>query len=201
MTTLPNIGKPAANALSSIGITTLEQVSTLDKTALSKIHGVGPKAIAILEKALAEQQLTFQSNQSNTLLPKTDFAIICPFKCDNAPKRRIIRDYLIASASANQSALETLISDSLEWIVSGDCQTIDKATFLTLICENRQDISSLEIHSILTHRKEGSAHGTITTKKGDKIYFSDIFRFTTNPKDPKINQITSFIINKKMVET
>ncbi|EOL44576.1 hypothetical protein [Enterococcus caccae] len=116
MTTLPNIGKPATNALESIGITTLEQVRLLDKATLLKIHGVGPKAVTILEKALTDHNWTFFKNDS---APKTDFAVICLLSCDNAPKRRMIRDYLIAAASGNQSLLNSLLTDSFRWIIPG----------------------------------------------------------------------------------
>ncbi|WP_086314394.1 hypothetical protein A5821_001961 [Enterococcus sp. 7F3_DIV0205] len=194
MTTLPNIGKPATNALKSVGITTLEQVSTLKKTTLLKMHGVGPKAISILEKALTDHHLTFQEQSVNDHLPQTEFAVICSLNCDNAPKRRMIRDYLLAAASGNQSLLESLLSDSFRWIVPGEPPLEDKAAFIKAVLKEKKELSTLEIQSILTHGKEGSAHGILTTKTGNKIYFSDIIRFKSNQKDAPISEITSFVI-------
>lgn len=43
-----NIGKPALNALTAAGITTLQQVAKLSDNELLTLHGVGPKAIRIL---------------------------------------------------------------------------------------------------------------------------------------------------------
>lgn len=194
MTTLPNIGKPATNALKSVGITTLEQVSTLKKTTLLKMHGVGPKAISILEKALTGHHLTFQEQSVNDHLPQTEFAVICSLNCDNAPKRRMIRDYLLAAASGNQSLLESLLSDSFRWIVPGEPPLEDKAAFIKAVLKEKKELSTLEIQSILTHGKEGSAHGILTTKTGNKVYFSDIIRFKSNQKDAPISEITSFVI-------
>ena len=58
---LPNeIGKTAARELSHNGITSLEQVAAHSKTQLLAIHGVGPKAIAILEDALAAKGLNYR---------------------------------------------------------------------------------------------------------------------------------------------
>jgi predicted flap endonuclease-1-like 5' DNA nuclease len=56
---LPKIGKPAQRALASIGITRLSQVTKVSKSELGQLHGVGPKALGILEKALEAQSLSF----------------------------------------------------------------------------------------------------------------------------------------------
>lgn len=49
------IGKPALRALSAAGIKTLKQVSRLSNKELLALHGVGPKAIDILRRAVKEQ--------------------------------------------------------------------------------------------------------------------------------------------------
>lgn len=47
------IGKTAARALATQGITTLAQVATRTEAELLALHGVGPKAVRILGEALA----------------------------------------------------------------------------------------------------------------------------------------------------
>ena len=56
---LPSIGSPATRALAEAGITTLEQVGQHRAADLLALHGVGPKAIAILRSALADRGETF----------------------------------------------------------------------------------------------------------------------------------------------
>ncbi|MFY1675143.1 DNA-binding protein [Plantactinospora sp. WMMB334] len=56
---LPPIGRPANSALLGAGITTLAQVATHRRRDLLALHGVGPKAMRILDAALAEQGLAF----------------------------------------------------------------------------------------------------------------------------------------------
>jgi len=56
------IGKTAARELSLNGITTLRQVAAHSKKELLAIHGVGPKAIAILGEALAVQGLDYEES-------------------------------------------------------------------------------------------------------------------------------------------
>lgn len=58
------IGKTAARELSLNGITSLEQVATYSKKELLAIHGVGPKAIAILGEALAAKGLGYKESKT-----------------------------------------------------------------------------------------------------------------------------------------
>lgn len=58
---LPRIGRPANSALLNEGITTLEQVAALGRTRLAALHGVGPKAIALLAEAIRERGLDFSA--------------------------------------------------------------------------------------------------------------------------------------------
>ena len=54
---LPPIGAPATRALSAIGISSLAQLAGFSRTRLASLHGVGPKALRVLEEALARHGL------------------------------------------------------------------------------------------------------------------------------------------------
>ncbi|MFD6949082.1 hypothetical protein A6A08_06910 [Nocardiopsis sp. TSRI0078] len=56
------IGKTAARELSANGITSLRQVAEHSRKELPAIHGVGPKAIAVLGDALAAKGLAYQGS-------------------------------------------------------------------------------------------------------------------------------------------
>jgi predicted flap endonuclease-1-like 5' DNA nuclease len=47
------IGRPATRALADLGVTTLAQVAVMPRDDLLAIHGVGPKAVRVLDEALA----------------------------------------------------------------------------------------------------------------------------------------------------
>lgn len=58
---LPAIGKPAMRALHEAGVVTLDQVAASGRAALLELHGVGPKAIRILDEALDAHGLTWRA--------------------------------------------------------------------------------------------------------------------------------------------
>jgi hypothetical protein len=57
--TLPrNIGAPATRALTAAGYTNLSQLADVPVAELEKLHGVGPKALRLLQEALEQQGLS-----------------------------------------------------------------------------------------------------------------------------------------------
>jgi hypothetical protein len=55
----PNIGKPATRALMNAGYYKLDQLTKVTESEILKLHGVGPKAVRILNEALKGKQLSF----------------------------------------------------------------------------------------------------------------------------------------------
>ncbi|SNT01248.1 hypothetical protein SAMN04488107_4650 [Geodermatophilus saharensis] len=54
---LPRIGAPATRALHGAGYTGLGQLAGVPRTTLAALHGVGPRALRILDEALAQHGL------------------------------------------------------------------------------------------------------------------------------------------------
>ena len=55
--TLPKIGAPATRALQGAGYTTLRQLAGIPRSELAKLHGMGPKALGMLQAALEQHNL------------------------------------------------------------------------------------------------------------------------------------------------
>jgi 3-deoxy-D-arabino-heptulosonate 7-phosphate (DAHP) synthase len=55
---LPKIGAPATRALNAAGYQSLRQLAGVRRTELAQLHGMGPKALRILQEALEEHGLS-----------------------------------------------------------------------------------------------------------------------------------------------
>ncbi|BFU43249.1 DNA-binding protein [Krasilnikovia sp. MM14-A1004] len=55
--TLPKIGAPATRALTGAGYSSLRQLAGVPRAELAKLHGMGPKALGIIEAALDQHGL------------------------------------------------------------------------------------------------------------------------------------------------
>jgi hypothetical protein len=53
-----SIGAPATRALTAAGYTELRQLANVPATELGRLHGVGPKALRLLQQALEEQGMS-----------------------------------------------------------------------------------------------------------------------------------------------
>ena len=61
---LPKIGAPATRALNNAGYTALRELADVPRSELAKLHGMGPKALRILDEALAEHGLRLGENRA-----------------------------------------------------------------------------------------------------------------------------------------
>jgi hypothetical protein len=59
----PQIGQPARRALIGAGYRRLAQLSAVRAAELGRLHGVGPKALDQLRRALKHQGLSFVDEQ------------------------------------------------------------------------------------------------------------------------------------------
>ncbi len=64
VTGFPQLSAPARRALSDAGYTHLDQLAQVSESDISKLHGMGPKAIAALCTALGERGLSFRNSRA-----------------------------------------------------------------------------------------------------------------------------------------
>ncbi|MEU7926052.1 helix-hairpin-helix domain-containing protein [Micromonospora sp. NPDC049801] len=55
---LPKIGAPATRALHNAGYTTLRELAGVPRKELAALHGMGPKALDIIQAALEKHDLS-----------------------------------------------------------------------------------------------------------------------------------------------
>jgi len=67
---LPKISAPAQRALTSAGITKLEQLTKVTEAELGQLHGMGPKALGLLREALKAKGWSFKHGKAGEKLKK-----------------------------------------------------------------------------------------------------------------------------------
>ncbi|MEN0455902.1 DNA-binding protein [Staphylococcus aureus] len=188
--TLPKIGKPATRALNSQGIYTLEDVSQYTKSSLMEMHGVGPKAISILEQALFQHQLHFKTEVHSSL----PFLLTGDVPCIHAPKRQQMIDFIVATAALDIELLRSLVTTEFIWSVPGHFDIYGPQILIQELSNHYKEIASLNIQSIITHGYFGSMHGSQILKTGKEIHFAHFFEFENHKKDAKLSKVTSYIV-------
>ena len=57
---IPKTSNPASRALASVGIKKLKDFTRFKKTDVAALHGMGPKALGIIQKELIKKKLAFK---------------------------------------------------------------------------------------------------------------------------------------------
>ncbi|MDS9471945.1 DNA-binding protein [Sporosarcina pasteurii] len=58
-TDLPKLAKPALRALAGAGISKLDELAKYREEEVMDLHGMGPKAMAVLQQAMEENGVSF----------------------------------------------------------------------------------------------------------------------------------------------
>ncbi|HLR92349.1 MAG TPA: hypothetical protein VK048_04745 [Atopostipes sp.] len=63
-------------------------------------------------------------------------------------------------------------------------------SLIEIIALENEMIASLELIQILSHDKEGSAHGVVTFDSGHQKHFAEFYQFESTKKEARIKSIT-----------
>lgn len=120
--------------------------------------------------------------------------IIAPEDCGNAPKKVFLKDFNIAFAKGDVSAILECVTDDIRWIRVGEAVIEGKAEFAAALNAMKDTVATeLVIDTLITHGNTASANGLITVG-GVAYAFCDVYRFK-GFKNAKLNMITSYVID------
>lgn len=124
--------------------------------------------------------------------------IIVEEDCGNAPKKLVLRDFLIALAKGDSQHVADNITDNIHWNLVGTKVLVGREEVTAAFDELVDgETSKLVIDNIVTHGSICSANGTWYKADGRVVAFCDVYRFNSHAKHAKLKEITSYIIPLK----
>lgn len=126
--------------------------------------------------------------------PQSDLKVIdVPKGCDNAPRKRVIRDFLIAFYQRDVEAVASLVHDDIQWEIIGS-SVLDGVAQICEWVSGQRPVVELELATVITHGTECAADGTVVHPDGSKTRFSHILVFAGHSKTAPIRQLRSYLI-------
>ncbi|NUY82746.1 hypothetical protein HUK80_17720 [Flavobacterium sp. MAH-1] len=104
-----------------------------------------------------------------------------PDDCDNAPKRRAVKNFIISLYQNKFKEFDSLLDDKFELEKVGEDKIIGKLT-LDKYSSTFSEITELSIKEILSHGKFGACQGYIRDKT-QRIDFAYFFEFKSAGKN------------------
>jgi len=114
-----------------------------------------------------------------------------PKDCDNAPKRRIVKDFIISIFQSDWQTAEQMLESNFKLTSIGK-NTIEDIESLKKHFSSISKIEELIVNEILSHGKLGACNGQIKLKD-QIIYFAYFFEFKSAGKNT-IFEITEYQI-------
>lgn len=116
-----------------------------------------------------------------------------PDDCGNSPRKRVIRDFVVALYGGEVSEVLGYLSENVNWQMIGSWDASDKAGVGHHLSQQAR-IVHLRIGTIITHGTDCGVDGEITCEDGQHAAFCHVLIFTGGAKTANIKAIRSYQI-------
>lgn len=122
-------------------------------------------------------------------------AMTVPEGCGNSPKILFVKDFIVATVSADRAFVERNTTDDIRWdLVGGQCISGKQDVLAELQRLRGDEVVGLSINTIVTHGYSGAANGVLQFRDGKTIAFCDIYQFRASTNNAPIKAITTYAI-------
>lgn len=128
------------------------------------------------------------SSSSNTLA-----VVDIPEHCGNAPRKVVIRDFLIALYSGAIDETLEMLKDDVRWEIIGSHVLSGQAETRAWLM-NEPSAQELKLHTVITHGTDSGADGVATYADSGTSYFNHVILFSGHGKTAKIKEIRSYLL-------
>ncbi|WP_116654992.1 nuclear transport factor 2 family protein [Pelagibacterium sediminicola] len=125
--------------------------------------------------------------------PAEMLIVEAPEDCGNAPRKRIIRDLIVALYGGEVSKALSYLSENVNWQMIGSWGASDKAEVGHHLSQQSR-VVHLRIGTIITHGTDCGIDGEITFEDGRQAAFCHVLIFTGGAKSATIKTVRSYQI-------
>ncbi|MDN6412039.1 MAG: hypothetical protein L0K07_11830 [Yaniella sp.] len=118
-----------------------------------------------------------------------------PEHCGNAPRKLVIRDFLVAFYSHAVDDVVEMLKDDVRWEVGGSKVLSGTAEVREWLLAAPGAVE-LKLHTVITHGTDCGADGVAEYADSSSSGFNHIILFAGHAKTAKIKEIRSYIIEQ-----
>ncbi len=113
--------------------------------------------------------------------------------CGNAPRKRILRDFVVSLAERDSEQITALLADSASWSIVG-VDTLNGGDDVRDWMSGLPEVDEVLFDSLLTHGRGASVDGVLRLADGRSTGFCHVLRFTGAAKRAKVSGVKSYIL-------
>lgn len=113
--------------------------------------------------------------------------------CGNAPRKEILRDFVVAIAEQDLEHLESVLAEEVSWMLIGEqiVSGLEAAKEMVLALPQ---VDELSFGTFLTHGRGAGVDGVLRLADGTETAFCHVLRFKSPVKTAKVVGINSYLI-------
>lgn len=121
-----------------------------------------------------------------------------PPDCGNAPRKAVIRDFVIDLYSGNVEGTLDILADNVEWEVVGTT-TLNghKDAQPWLEDQHVNPVTLVRFGLIVTHGTDCGVDGEVQFASGKRVSFCHIMKFSGHSKTAKIKMLRSYLVENE----
>ncbi len=122
--------------------------------------------------------------------------ITVPADCDNAPKRRFIKDFCVANVHGDIKTVMDMLTDDICLEIPGYKTVQGQEAVERLLTEDakRSKVTELAFENIVSHGDRVAANGILKFEDGGSVAFCNMYTFNSHSKHAKIKLIKTYSI-------
>lgn len=117
-----------------------------------------------------------------------------PADCNNAPRKIVLRDFLISLYDLDLQGVLDRLHDDVEWHTIGESRLAGHDGAAAWLAEQPAG-DQLTVHTVITHGTDCGADGVISYTDGRRHAFSHVVIFAGHSKSAKIKAIRSYLVD------
>ncbi|MEV6719461.1 nuclear transport factor 2 family protein [Streptomyces xanthochromogenes] len=113
--------------------------------------------------------------------------------CGNAPRKEVLRDFVIAMAEADGETLAGMVGEGVEWHLVGEAVLRGRAA-VRAWAAGLPVAREITFGAVITHGREAGVDGTTEAADGRRYAFCHVLRFAGAARTAKIAEIRSYVL-------
>lgn len=123
-----------------------------------------------------------------------EIKIISSKDCGNAPKKRVLQEFIVACLKKDTDTISEFTSEKLIWTIVNDSTVQGRDSFIhALEGKIPKGVLELELLNVITHGHTAAVNGTLKFKDGTIYSFCNVYRFVSAGKNV-LKEITSYVL-------
>jgi hypothetical protein len=114
-------------------------------------------------------------------------------RCDNAPKKAFLRDFVVAVANGGDAAIGDNVTEDVRWEMLGRERWDGRHQVLAELRKfGGPGLAELIINVIVTHGYDGAVDGLLVFEDGRKLAFCHIVTFRASTNNAPVKAIRTY---------